>query len=631
MMKWVVPLLVLCLVAAARAAPPISGTWSGDLFGHETVFELRERDGGGITGFLPADPNARIVDGLVAGKNVSLHIAISDPGLSATGTITGTITGNKLNGTFDLGGVPTPVSFKRGNKRYTIEYWLMGEDDIQSRARRVLDRKGGFVSGGYTGIDTCDFLSCAGDFPLWDVSLGAHSLAAQAGGGCFLDASLAGMWNDADKFLVGTYDGADCNGVLSGDFIGGKAGVADLRGLRRVLVLLAGFADRVQAESISALDLIADDYLNDGKTKLHWQSDLVEIYNDYDNLSVRIARIDEVVTENDADVNPMVLLPPRVQWRMVVTGEPGGGPAETALDTVFALEGNQQLYWIGKEKKRYVFTGNGYSEPFAIELPIDGPGDSANAAYGLWPFGVHGGGHPEGHAGWDVEYAAGSRVHAAADGIVTQIVPNDDFPLQFNITIEHRPGFSTRYDHVTNPLPAIVVDAPVAVGDILGDPGDFGSFFAVHFALRSYTESVCPTEVLSPSAASLFDEIWSDAAYDEELVEPFPCQALAAGFPLTRIWQRTAGPLSPSIEFTRTSPASTVYGYTLRDAAESVIETGTASIDTSTMPAAIDLVPDGAGATHLGVYRIVSGEMLIDWDDVARPVNLAGASTYQTE
>lgn len=626
------PLVMLCLVAGVQAAPPISGTWSGELFGHDTVFELRERADGGVIGFLPADPNARVVSGLVNGSDVTLHIAVSDPGLSAAGTFTGAIAGNKLNGTFVLGGVPTPVSLKRSNQRYTVEYWLMGEDDIHSRVLRVLDKKGEFLSGGYVGIDHCDFLSCAGDFPVWDISLDSHTLTAQAGGGCFLDASLAGMWSDTEKFLVGTYDGLDCNGVLSGDFIGGKGGLANVRDLRSVLALLADFADRVQAESFSALDLIADSYLNDGKTKAHWQLDLAELYDDYDNLSVQIVRIDEMVTANDTDVNPMVMLPPRVKWRMVVTGESGGGgPAETVIDIVFALQGNQQLYMVGKEKGRHVFTGNGYSEPFTIDLPIDEPGDSANAAYGLWPFGVHGGGHPEGHAGWDVEYGASGQVHAVADGTVTEVVPNDDFPLQYNITIEHRPGISTRYDHVTNPPPAIVVDAPMAAGAVLGDPGDFGSFFAVHFALRYVTESVCPTDVLSPAAETLFDGIWAEAAYAEELVEPFPCQSLSADFPLTRTWQRTAGSLSPRIEFSRAAPDSVIYDYALRDAVDAVIETGTAAIDTSTTPASIDLIPDGAGTIHLGVYRVVSGEMSIDWDDVARPADLAGASTYQTE
>lgn len=630
-MKRVLSLLCSCLAAAVQAAPPVSGTWSGELLGHKAVVVLEERAGGGITGFMATDPNARIVSGLNDGGEVLLHIAVADPGLAAAGTFDGVIAGNTLNGTFTLGGIPAPATLERENRRYSVEYWLMGEDDIQSHALRLLDKKGDFVGGGYAGIDHCDFLSCAGDFTVWDVDGDAHTLTADAGGSCFLNANLGGVWNDSEKLLVGTYAGTDCNGALSGDFIAGKGGLTGSKALERVLGLLAGFADRVQAESLAALDHIADGYLNDGKTKAHWESDLAELYGDYNNLSVQIARVDEVVTANDVDVNPMIVLPPRVGWRLVVTGEPeGGGAVETVADEVFTLQGNQQLYMIGAEKGGYVFTGNGYAESFAIDLPIGSLADSDNAAYGLWPFGVHGGGHPEGHQGWDVEYAAGAQVRAAAGGVVTGIAPNDDFPGQFNITIEHRPGISTRYDHVTNP--AVAVDAPVSAGAVLGDPGSFApGFFAVHFALVHLTGSVCPSDSLSPAAQTLFDSIWLNAAYNEELVEPFPCQALAADFPLSRLWQRSAGALAPRIVFSRAAPGSTNYGYELRDAADVVIETGTAVVDTATTPASIDLDPAGAGATRLGVYRVVSEEMLIDWDDAVRPADLGGATTYSTE
>lgn len=45
-----------------------------------------------------------------------------------------------------------------------------------------------------------------------------------------------------------------------------------------------------------------------------------------------------------------------------------------------------------------------------IELPI-APGDAANVAYGIWPFGVHGSSHAvDGHPGFDVEYRVGASV-----------------------------------------------------------------------------------------------------------------------------------------------------------------------------------------------------------------------------
>jgi hypothetical protein len=56
-----------------------------------------------------------------------------------------------------------------------------------------------------------------------------------------------------------------------------------------------------------------------------------------------------------------------------------------------------------------------------IELPI-APGDAANVAYGIWPFGVHGSSHAvDGHPGFDVEYRVGASVRAAADGTLQNL------------------------------------------------------------------------------------------------------------------------------------------------------------------------------------------------------------------
>jgi hypothetical protein len=400
-----------------------------------------------------------------------------------------------------------------------------------------------------------------------------------------------------------------------------------------VLGLLSRLGGRVEAESLSVLDLFSEGYLNDGKTYEDWEDELVDLYDDFDDIEVQIAGVDEVATLDDPDVNPLIGGPPRVGWRLVATGTPsGGGPVETVADAVFERQGNEQLLWIGREQGRWVFVGNGYDAPFTIDLPIASLADSAQAEYRLWPFGVHGGGHPEGHAGWDFEYAAGAQVYAAAGGTVTSVEPNDDFPGQSDVTIEHRPGIETRYHHVENLDPAIVEGAAVASGDVLGDPGDFGpGFRVVHFALAFFSGSTCPTPYLTPAAEALFDAIWAGADYAEELTEPYPCQSESTSFPLVRPWDRTAGGLpAPRIDFSRVNGAATSYGYVLRTALGAVLETGTATIDPTTMPPSIDLDPDGGGATHLGVYDVVSGEMLLDWDDVARPASLAGASTYQT-
>src|SRR5689334_997482 len=49
---------------------------------------------------------------------------------------------------------------------------------------------------------------------------------------------------------------------------------------------------------------------------------------------------------------------------------------------------------------------------YCVDLPIAAE-DTAFNAYGLWPFGVHGGSHAvDGHPGWDIEYRAGASARA---------------------------------------------------------------------------------------------------------------------------------------------------------------------------------------------------------------------------
>jgi hypothetical protein len=276
--------------------------------------------------------------------------------------------------------------------------------------------------------------------------------------------------------------------------------------------------------------------------------------------------------------------------------------------------------------------GNGFTEPFTIDMPILA-GQGARVTFGLWPFGVHGGGHPEGHPGWDPEYAANVEVRAAADGEIVSIEDNDAGPGQKNIEILHRPGRSTVYHHVVDLEPGLAPGVTVVRGEPLGLPADFGGGHRViHFSVRSSIDDVCPLGFLSASGAAIFDATWATAAYAEELTEPFPCNPIDAEPPLVRTWTLESGSLPAAIELTRADPTTHAYTYRLLAGDESELETGDV---TNLQPIAaaewgwLDLEPDGGGAAHLALYRIVSDTLEIDWGAV-RPSDLTGASVYRT-
>jgi len=259
----------------------------------------------------------------------------------------------------------------------------------------------------------------------------------------------------------------EMGGAVTGDFIAGKEGLTSTGDVMDVLRMLRTFADRIESESPSAANAFASTYMHDGKTKADWQAQLAALFAAYDSLHVTIDAVKQIFTFNDADVHPMVLAPPRVEWHLSVTGVPaGGGPVATVLDLTSAFAGDPQLFWIGYEGGNAVFVGNGYTSPFSISMPVQ-PGDSARSVYGLWPLYVHGGGHPEGHPGWDVEFAAGAKVRASADGVIDQIVPNLTFPGQVDVRVKHRPGITTQYGHIGALEPGPRVGAPRGVPSTL--------------------------------------------------------------------------------------------------------------------------------------------------------------------
>jgi len=624
----------LLLSAAPAVAATVDGTWTNTT-GRFTVLVLHERAAGRLTGYLPDDPATWITGGLHSGAAVTINLAGKDPLLAWSGAFTGTLAGRTLTGTFDDGSGPVTITAERTARRLTVEHWILagGPASDMVRATKVLLPSGAFASGGFVGVAACDFLACGGSITAWTVAGTAHTIATASGGTYPSTSSLTGTWDPATRLLSGSYATTHCLGSASGTFFGGKAGLTDTRDIRRVLELLGDFADRIEAESPAAADAFASFYLNDGMTRADWQAKMAAIYAAYDNLEARIDGVRQIVTQNDSEVHPFVSGPPRVEWHLIVTGAPaGGGPRVTVLDVAAAPRSGEALYWIGEEHGRAVFIGNGYAAPFSIIMPIL-PGDAARAFTGLWPFGVHGGGHPEGHRGWDVEYAAGAKARAAADGTVSDIEPNSLRPDLSRVTVEHRPGYHTVYDDLDMLEPDIVVGARVRAGDPLSTVGGFSSGSVSHFhstfSVRIGLDDVCPGDYLNADGRSVFDTIWPGARYMEELAEPFPCNPVAATFPLTRAWLRTSGSLAPRIELTRLDPTTTAYAYTLRDGLGTAIESGSIVINPFASPhPTIDLLPVGGGAPHLGIYDVVSGTMRIAWDDATRPTTLTSASEH---
>jgi murein DD-endopeptidase MepM/ murein hydrolase activator NlpD len=282
----------------------------------------------------------------------------------------------------------------------------------------------------------------------------------------------------------------------------------------------------------------------------------------------------------------------------------------------------------------------------SIAMPIDGA-DVATTAFGLMPFGYHGGGHTQdGHAGWDIEYRLGASVRAAATGTVIAIEPDLISLGRTTVVLEHVVGahfYRTHYSNLANVSNDVVLDALVVAGQAIGVAGTVTAtifnadvtYAMTHFQLddlefhREVTnpKAVSPEPFLSAAGKSVFERIWTSAVYFQEAVEPLatnPRETVAT----QRTWMRAGGDGPAGIRFMRTGNA---YTYELLAESGTVIETGTATLRRPGTVATIDLI--SPTAIRLGVFDIVSNEMRLSLGNsgIARPADLSGASIYRTK
>lgn len=276
--------------------------------------------------------------------------------------------------------------------------------------------------------------------------------------------------------------------------------------------------------------------------------------------------------------------------------------------------------------------------------------DLANNAFGLTPFGVHIGDHGiDGHPGWDIEYVEGSTIYAAAVGTVQSVLSRDgEVVIQLAHTLNGREAYRTIYG-VRAVANGIVAGAAVTQGQPLGVVSSYTrtigtvtvTYAFTHFQLDDFSansgltnmQAVSPEAFLNAEARAIFEVMWRNAVYTQEIVEPFSNSPRDVTFPMTRAWTQQTGDLAPRLEVTRASATATGFTYTMRDSSGASIETGTIELEILARPMpAIDFVAAN-GTRRRGVFSIESGTMQLVYGmpGAARVLTLAGASTYTTQ
>lgn len=283
-----------------------------------------------------------------------------------------------------------------------------------------------------------------------------------------------------------------------------------------------------------------------------------------------------------------------------------------------------------------------------MDLPVTRD-DTATAAYGIWPFGVHGSSHAaDGHPGFDVEFALGASVRAAADGVVSSVSPDPNSAGRFNIRISHvNGGYATDYTNVGPVAAGIAAGAAVTRGQPIGTAGSQTQVIGTspvtwamtHFQVNDFSRNqgltnpnaVSPEAYLTPAGRALFDDLWARASYSAELTEPFPTNDRGTAFPLTRIWTSIGAGALTNLEITRADPLSNDQSYAIKSPDGIRVETGSVRVTPHANLSTIDFIPD-IGAPRLGVYDVVSGTMRLNLGEpgASRPSTLDGARVYST-
>jgi len=168
----------------------------------------------------------------------------------------------------------------------------------------------------------------------------------------------------------------------------------------------------------------------------------------------------------------------------------------------------------------------------SLSIPFD-YNDYSPKKFGIWPFCVHGGEHPEGHGGIDFELKPDTRILASADGRVEYIEPPE-------IAL-HGWGYGVYIAHETGAVGYVCLKDVqvkegdyVKKGDFLGYPcqTDQGDSF-IHFEVvdNIINKRVCPLKYLDNEFRARIEEMFSRAHYPEQADEPELCNCETVDLP----------------------------------------------------------------------------------------------------
>jgi len=385
-------LFPLLLLTFLQSTAPIDGTWRATVGSHDAVIALKSCADGELIGILPAEPTISITGGTVSGSNVTLYFSGEDGGGSIGDfSFTGVLSGDVLDGQGLVDGSLLDVTFNRVTANYEVQFMEVVDPDVSpiypevnaTLLFNIVTYAGNFISGGFVGFHTCEFIACGGmiDSVSTDRATGEHTIITTSSG---VDGELRATWDGVEKTFSGTWTSINSSGYSAGgEFFGSQQGMAYSHSFDEVMGLLTTFSDGVEDETLSASDIFDTSYLNDGITLADWNARFSSWFSNYDNLQVALGSITTLITHNTGDENLWTRRLPQIETTVVVTGlNLSTGVTEivyqfnpTAINTELSLITTSPAV---------KFIGNGASSEFELELPLDYSSAAVTSSNLIW-------------------------------------------------------------------------------------------------------------------------------------------------------------------------------------------------------------------------------------------------------
>jgi hypothetical protein len=144
-----------------------------------------------------------------------------------------------------------------------------------------------------------------------------------------------------------------------------------------------------------------------------------------------------------------------------------------------------------------------------LTMPIDidhlaVPSDGTALMVQMWPFGVHGGGHIEGHPGWDFTLTADQPVRMPADGTIYEATPSSsEDPDGVDVAVALSCGLRIYFTPMRADTTVVTAGKVLHRGDVLGSMAIVSGRYFVHFGLA--TRAASPSSPTTACPGALFD------------------------------------------------------------------------------------------------------------------------------